>query len=79
MLLQAQAMLTQLVFTHSLRIRATAHTSRGSEPTADANSSKKSSHVQNSAASKVYTLATNDVNNINDGREFLQVGTFMNA
>ncbi len=56
-------MLTQLVFNHALRVRATAN------PHSDDKNPRKDTQ----STGKMFNLATTDVNNLLEGREFLQI------
>ena len=60
-------MLTQLVFNHSLRIRVKADTQGKNDARGESASSNN--------MGKIYNIATSDVINVIDGREFIQIGT----
>ena len=62
-----QAILTQLIFNHALRLREKAD---GVQP----GSSTSSKNQGSNALGKLYNLATSDVTHLIEGREFLQVG-----
>ncbi|KAH9939288.1 P-loop containing nucleoside triphosphate hydrolase protein [Epithele typhae] len=67
LLAQSQAILTQLIFNHALRIRV-----KSDAPQAGSSSAAGGSKPSASGSmGKIYTLATADVNNIVAGREFL--------
>ncbi|RDX55375.1 P-loop containing nucleoside triphosphate hydrolase protein [Lentinus brumalis] len=69
---QAGAMLTQLVYNHALRIRVKADVDssrKDSEGPSAGGPSKGSKNL----SGKLYNLATSDVENILEGREFLQI------
>lgn len=68
-------MLTQLVYNHALRIRVKADVDssrKDSEGPSAGGPSKGSKNL----SGKLYNLATSDVENILEGREFLQIRTF---
>ena len=64
-----QAILTQLIFSHSLRLRVKAD---ASQPGSSDSASNKNQGTN--ALGKLYNLATSDITYIIEGREFLQVG-----
>lgn len=65
----AQALLTQLIFNHALRTRVKAEvsTDSGASPPGMPSTASKNS------LGRLFNLATSDVNNILDGREFPQL------
>ncbi|RPD55086.1 multidrug resistance-associated ABC transporter [Lentinus tigrinus ALCF2SS1-6] len=67
---QAGAMLTQLVYNHALRVRmkADVDSSHTEEP-----STNRSSSTSKNFSGKLFTLATNDIENLLEGRDFLQI------
>ena len=66
-----QAIFTQLIFNHSLRLRAKAD---ASQP--DSSGSASNKNQGSNALGKLYNLATSDITYIIEGREFLQVGLY---
>ena len=69
--LQAGAMLTQLVYNHALRVRVKADVD--SSFTEGSSTGKPPSSKNFSG--KLFTLATSDIQNLLEGREFLQICT----
>ena len=70
--LQAGAMLTQLVYNHALRVRVKADVDSSST---EGSSTGKPSPNSKNFSGKLFTLATSDIQNLLEGREFLQICT----
>lgn len=68
---RVEALLTQLLFEHSLCIRLKAETS-DSDSGSNEDSTKKNSKVM---AGKINNLITSDLNNIDGGSDILELGT----
>ncbi|KAI0711040.1 P-loop containing nucleoside triphosphate hydrolase protein [Cerioporus squamosus] len=69
---QASAMLTQLVYNHALRVRVKADvdtSQKGSEEPSSGGPQKASKNF----SGKLFNLATSDIENLLEGREFLQI------
>ena len=69
-LVRAQAMITHVVFEHSLRIRPNVE-STSSEARGEAVSSSSPRAQKGNLVGKMINLTTNDLDNILDGRDFL--------
>ena len=70
MLVHAQAVITQLILNHSLRIRV----KDGSSD--EGTNSKKDEKGSKNLSGKLNNLITTDMANIIEGREFLQLGAY---
>jgi len=75
-LVRTEALLTQLVFEHSLRIRLKADVTDDKSIADDSSSTKDVPKEKDGAnlIGKINNLVTSDLNNITEGRDFLVVG-----
>ena len=71
MLIQAEGILTQLTYTHALRMRVKADTEGGGTGGASGTKSAKSGGMNSTG--KIYNNVTSDVHNISEGRDFPQI------
>ena len=70
-LVRTEALLTALLFDHSLRIRLKAETETGADKASDGDADESS---KSNLVGRINNLVTSDLDSIGEGREFLSLG-----